>query len=227
MLCRGCALALSLLVCVPAQAQAVGASAGPDSLGLDALNRTFEFLPNGAYGTRLTMRSLAKLAPSVKQVVIGPTGTAFERTGRDDGIRLQFGFDWIVGEESGDGRTDDPPVSSLYFDWAGTDVHQFLSVFERFRAAMHLAASPPICVDYGTNISTPQRTRRSREAAWIAGGWLGHVIMRATADSAATTYILQYQASRLPGSGFYAPAAPHKIAWDCLPAPSELLPIKR
>ena len=213
---------------LPLAAQPVGAPSRDDSLGLVALNRTFDLLPGITYGTELTLKSLSRIAPGVKPTAVASFGVAYTLAGRTDGIVLGFGFDWTSEEIVEGTRTDDPAVAELYFEWSGKDAEQFRAVVDKFGSAMRMAASAPICVDYGSNVSTTQRARRSREAAWVAGGWLGHVIVRATADSSlGESFIIQYNVSRLPGRPWRAPAEPRTISWDCLPSISEILPVRR
>jgi hypothetical protein len=193
---------------------------------LRKLAENLSLFPSSVNPVQLTLKQYESLVPHAHPEVLGPFGVAYTLPTRPDSITVQVAFGWSPSEVNGNPLSHDPAISSVYLGWFGSDSVVFDSLYRKIRAALRQADAPPVCIDLGTNVMTRYSQRRSREAGWRAGGWVGELFLRASNDSAGQRFRIQYRASR--DSVFHVPVRdPKDVSWTCLPELTEVVPIRR
>jgi hypothetical protein len=220
-----CAVAHASTACANAQ-PILGATDARDAIGLRSLLESLSLFPVSLDPHRLTLKQYESLMPHTHPAALGPFGVAYSLPPRADSLTVQVAFAWNVDDVTGTRLSDDPPIASVYLGWSGSDAVAFDSLYRKIRGALRRSDTPPVCVDLGTNLTTPVFERRSREALWQEGGWVAELFLRASIDSVGKHFLIQYRASR--DSVLHVPARePKNASWACLPEMSEVIPIRR
>lgn len=222
-------VALLLLLAVTVGAQAVPTVTAPtptpssalDSVGANALSTVLHLLPQGLKLQGLRMNEYQRTAAPPGVPVAGPFGVVYTAPPRKDSLVVQVLFEWAVNDVLEGTVPDNPALGSVYVRWSGRDYRAFSEMYARFRDAFRSAPVPPACADLKTDMTGPTFTRRSREAAWEAGGWYASLFIRAATDSSGSYYSVMYRAAR-NSIHRLTPVEPVVTSWKCLPRAEEV-----
>lgn len=166
-----------------------------DSLGANALNAELGLLPADLQLEGLRMGQYRNVSAAGRDPVLGPFGVAYSAPARSDSMVVQLSFVWSVEDAIAESVPDDPLLGSLYVSWTGRNERDFVAMYDRFYRALRSSPMSPSCVDLKTNRAGSDFARRSREAAWQAGGWHAGLFVRKSVSSTGTFYLIQYRAS--------------------------------